>query len=362
MKLALVRRGYSPTGGAEAYLKRFAGALAAAGHQPVLYTTDEWPAADWPFELHRLRESRSPWGFARELASLNLSRSADLVFSLERLTACDCYRAGDGVHAAWLARRARQEPFWKPLFRSFQPKHRDLLRLERLMLGERQARVVIVNSNLVGREIVQHYGYPEARLHRVYNGVPPALPPERQADLRKEARRELGLSEEEYVVLFAGSGWERKGLRHAMAAAHAARSRPRLLIAGAGRRSSMPPAERALYLGPVPGLSRTLAAADAFILPTLYDPFSNACLEALAAGLPVITTAANGFSEIITADDGDMVSDPADIAALAGAIDRWAAPDTRAASAMGRRARGGSFSVDENVRKTLEVLESSFRP
>src|SRR6478672_5111518 len=107
MKLALVRRGYSATGGAEAYLKRFAGALAGARHVPVLYTSSEWPSDEWPFELRRVARGDSPAAFASAVEAMNPRGDCDLVFSLERLWSCDCFRAGDGVHAAWLARRAK---------------------------------------------------------------------------------------------------------------------------------------------------------------------------------------------------------------------------------------------------------------
>src|SRR5207245_1040817 len=80
----------------------------------------------------------------------------------------------------------------------------------------------------------------------------------------------------------------------------------RLLVAGRGnemlyktKRLRFWREETVQFLGEVADISRVYAAADIFILPTIYDPFSNACLEALACGLPVITTGSNGFSEII---------------------------------------------------------------
>src|SRR5207245_11650621 len=101
------------------------------------------------------------------------------------------------------------------------------------------------------------------------------------------------------ALLFTGSGWERKGLRFAIAAMALCRNRKmRLLVAGRGNKRFYK-SKRVQFLGEVSDLVRLYAAADIFILPTIYDPFSNACLEALACGLPVITTRANGFSEII---------------------------------------------------------------
>lgn len=354
MKLGLARRGYSPSGGAEAYLKRFADGLAAAGHQPVLFASEQWP--DWPHELRVLRGGKFPADFARALAAD--AAACDYLFSLERVLACDCYRAGDGVHAAWLERRAKHEPRWRSLFRKLQGKHRELLRLEQAMFRERTARRVVANSRLVKDEIVAHYGYPAEQIDVIYNGVPAAASLEQSAIWRGEVRRELGLGEQAYVLLFAGSGWERKGLKFAIDAIdRAGPVEPTLLVAGHGRPSSMPKSPHVRYLGAVRGLSRYLAAADAFVLPTLYDPFSNACLEALAAGLPVITTTANGFAEILEAGEGEAVTDPAETAALAHAIETWAPLERREAVRERLREKGRAFTVERNVRETLAVVQ-----
>jgi len=102
-----------------------------------------------------------------------------------------------------------------------------------------------------------------------------------------------------------------------------------------------------------------LAAADAFILPTIYDPFSNACLEAMMAGLPVITTAQNGFSEIIESGiEGEIVDQPNDIPALAGAIKMWSDPDRRAIAKLRLEALGARYTIVENVRQTLAAIQA----
>ena len=217
---------------------------------------------------------------------------------------------------------------------------------------------VIANSKMVRDEIVRRFGYPAERIHVVHNGVPPfTVPPE----ARDQTRRELGLRDGDFAVLFAGSGWERKGLRFAIEAMNAARlPNATLLVAGRGNERAMPRSGRVRFLGPVKDMPRHLAAADAFILPTLYDPFSNACLEALAAGLPVITTAHNGFAEIIAPGvEGEVVAQPDDIVALAGALEKWSDPARRAAIRPRLLALGAQFSITENVRQTLAIIEQA---
>ena len=350
MKIGLVRRGYSATGGAEAYLKRFAGAACAAGHSCVLFADGEW--TEWTGERVRLA-GKSPREFADALVAAKPRERCDFLFSLERVWSCDAYRAGDGVHAAWLARRAEFEPAWRSFFRRFSGKHRALLEIERALFSPGGAGFVIANSNWIKREIEHRFGFPAERIHVVYNGVPAFTPP---PNARADMRRELGLADDDYVLLFAGSGWERKGLRYAIDAVNS--SNATLLVAGRGNSAAMPRSDRVRYLGPVSEMPRVLAAADAFILPTLYEPFSNACLEALAAGLPVLTTAHNGFAEIIErGSEGEVFADPRDTAALAAGIARWADAARRAEARPRLLTKAARFTIGENVRSTLAVIE-----
>ena len=352
MKIGLVRRGYSATGGAEAYLKRFAEAACAAGHSCVLFADGEW--TEWTGERVRLA-GKSPREFADALAASKPRGRCDFLFSLERVWSCDAYRAGDGVHAAWLARRAMFEPAWRSFFRRFNGKHRDLLQIERALFSSGGAGVVIANSKWIKGEIERRFGFPAERVHVVYNGVPAFTPP---PEARAEMRRELGLGADDYMLLFAGSGWDRKGLRFAIDAVNACESRATLLVAGRGNPDAMPRSERVRFLGPVAEMARVLAAADAFILPTLYEPFSNACLEALAAGLPVLTPEHNGFSEIIERGiEGEVFSDPRETAVLAAGIDRWADAARRAEVRPRLLEKTARFSIAENVRSTLAIIE-----
>ena len=362
MRIGLVRRGYSGTGGAEAYLTRFAGALLAMGHECVLFTSTDWPQKAWPADRFVYLRARTPIEFADALEQQKAEENCDVLFSLERVWECDCFRAGDGVHRAWLQRRKLIEPGWKRLVRNlFNQKHRQLLRLESQLFSKRGAGVIIANSLMIKQEIIQHHHYPAERIHVVYNGVPSCAGTE---ELRLQTRRQLGLSEFDYMVLFAGSGWERKGLQFAIdGISRANLSRPLLLVAGRGNTKKYPTSRRVRFLGPIKDLRPYYAAADAFILPTVYDPFSNACLEALSAGLPVITTTSNGFSEIIKPGiEGEVLDDPTDPEAIARAIEAWSDPQRRAAIKPRLLELASQFSVEANVRATLEVLQVEKKP
>ena len=284
-------------------------------------------------------------------------RNDEVIFSLDRVLRCDCYRAGDGVHRIWLERRARSEPGPHTWFQLLNRKHREILELERALLQYGGAKQVIANSYLVKKEIVSEFGYDEKRVAVIYNGLPEAHF-KRKPGIRAELRRHWGLREPEIALLIAGSGWSRKGLRYLIQAVKRIKnSSLRLLIAGTGKKPA-PPSTAIRYLGPVADMPSLYAAADLFVLPTLYDPFSNACLEALSAGTPVITTMANGFSEIIESGvHGQIIDRGDDIRALQQAIENWIEPERRTRASKPCIDLARAYSMDRNVEQTLKVLE-----
>src|SRR5438093_1435713 len=364
LSIAFVRRGYSPAGGAEAYLKRLAPGVIDAGHNVQLIATNKWPEDQWPFgSVTRLR-AESVIGFADELEQILPRLDCGVLFSLERIWSCEVFRAGDGVHRAWLARRRNFELPLKQFVRALNRKHRDLLQLEESLLVDRKAARVIVDSRMVKKEIIDLYGYPADRIELIRNGVP--VDKFRfDSGLREKAREDLKLRPDQIALLFAGSGWERKGLLFAIQAMALCKNRKlRLLVAGRGNERRYKTTrlrfwreEPVQFLGEISDVMRLYAAADIFILPTIYDPFSNACLEALASGLPVITTRANGFSEVIEDNaHGSILDLPNDIAALRGALEAWSDDARRSAARSAIIERVSQFDISRNVSQTLQIL------
>ena len=365
LTIAFARRGYSPSGGAEAYLKRLAQGVVDLGHEARLVATDDWPTNEWSFGSITRVKANSAIGFADELKTTRPQLSCDVLMSLERVWCCNVYRAGDGVHQAWLNRRRRFEMPLQRFVRSLNRKHRNILQLEESLFARGGAGRVIANSEMVKDEIVDLYRYPADKIDLVRNGVPldrfrsdPAL--------REKSRVDLKLKPDEVALLFAGSGWERKGLRFAIEAFELCRDRKlRLLVAGRGDARGYKPKrffteEPIRFLGEVADLRPIYAAADIFILPSIYDPFSNACLEALASGLPVITTHDNGFSEIIeNGVHGSIVDRSSDSAALRDAIQFWSDESRRASARSITTERASQFDIAINVAATLKILFQS---
>src|SRR5713226_493661 len=365
VKIAFVRRGYSPSGGAESYLKRLAQGIVDLGHEAQLIANDDWPLNEWSFGSVARVKANSAIAFANELEKLRPQIRCDVLMSLERVWRCDVYRAGDGVHQAWLNRRRKFEMPLQRFVRGINRKHQDILQLEEALLAKGGAGRVIANSEMVKKEIVDLYRYPATEIAIVRNGVP--LDRFRfDPELREKSRNDLKLKPDEIALLFAGSGWERKGLRFAIEAMELCRDRKlRLLVAGRGNERDYKPKrffteEPVRFLGEVADLRPIYAAADIFILPSIYDPSSNACLEALASGLPVITTRDNGFSEIIeNGVHGSILDLPNNVSALRDAIRFWSDESRGAAARATTAERASQFDISTNVTPTLKILVQS---
>jgi len=361
LKIGFVRRGFSPSGGAEVYLRRLARGILAAGHEVMLFTTPAWPESEWPGKINRITAS-GPIEFADELERVNPRNHCHVLVSLERVWHCDFFRAGDGVHRAWLERRARFDAPLRRFARAFSRKHEGILQLEKALFGSAGAGRVIANSAMVRDEIVNYYGFPADAIDLIRNGV--RVSEFGPASLKRAAAREqFRLAEADIAVLFLGSGWERKGLRFAVAAVESLRNdRMRLLVAGRGNRSRFR-SRNVRFFGEVGDVRPLLAAADIFLLPTLYDPFSNASLEAMAAGLPVVTTRANGCSEIIEEKIHGSIVDRADnITALGEALRFWSDESRRKKAQLPLLEHATQFDLSRHIAQTLETVLSYPEP
>ncbi|MDP2826956.1 MAG: glycosyltransferase family 4 protein [Sulfuritalea sp.] len=328
MKLAIVRQKYTPFGGAERFVERALAALQARGVD-VSIVAREWQgdAAGGvqgvrvnPFYLGRTWRDA---GFARGVQRLMAQHRFDLVQSHERIPGCDIYRAGDGVHATWLELRAQ------PLDK-FAPWHRYTLAAEAAMFRHPRLRAVICNSRMVKDDIARRFGVADEKLQVIYSGVDlQAFHPRLREEQGRALREKVGVGETAPVMLFVGSGYQRKGLPTLLRAVSGMQRRDaRLWVIGRDKHESLMRKlaqtlgvdDRVLFLGAQSDVRPFYGAADVFALPTLYDPFPNAALEALACGLPLVTTTTCGAAELVTADNGAVVR-AGDVAALAASLD-----------------------------------------
>ncbi len=358
MKIALVRQRYNPYGGAERFVERALTALAAEDVELTLLAR-AWSEApspeaagahkDWrllrcnPFYIGRVWRD---WGFARAVCAAVKAHRFDLVQSHERISCCDVYRAGDGVHRQWLANRRRAAGLWERIALTLNPYHWYTLAAEKRLFHSAALRAVICNSNMVKEELRRHFGLAEAKLHVIYSGVDlDAFHPRLREAWRKRKREELGIADAAMVFLFVGSGFRRKGLPQLLRALSGVRD-AHLVVVGADKElarlrrvaEQARLSARVHFTGGQADVKPWYGMADCFVLPTLYDPFPNAALEAMACGLPLITSLQCGAAEFVESGvQGYVCRDPLDVVELARCLNLAAAPGQ--AQRMGAAAR-----------------------
>lgn len=350
MKLAIVRQKYTPFGGAERFVARALDALRAQG-VAVDIIARNWQGDTAgvkcdPFYLGRTWRDLS---FARCVQRVIASGRYDLVQSHERIPGCHIFRAGDGVHATWL------ELSGKPLT-GLSPWHRYTLAAEATMFRHPNLRAVICISRMVRDDIIRHYGVDQTKLHVIYNGLDlEVFHPRLKNHYRQDIRKRLAIPMNAPVFVYVGSGFARKGVATLIESASRMKNREaHFLIVGKDKHlqkylaltkhSGL--AARFHFLGPQKDVRPYLGTADAFVLPTLYEPLSNAVLEALACGLPVVTTTTCGAAELIRPEENGYICEARDTVLLARYLDNLALPG--AAMAMSEAARGAVASLDQS--------------
>jgi glycosyltransferase involved in cell wall biosynthesis len=195
----------------------------------------------------------------------------------------------------------------------------------------RPDRPLAVVSRKVAVDLSHYYGRKD-QVRVVYGGLDLSrFNPELRVSLRPAARARFGLAENDFVLLLIGNGWKNKGLPSLLDSAGSLQD-TRLKVLVAGRDNPAPYKDlierhhltgRVQFLPPRPDVELFYAAADAYIGPSLEDAFAQPPAEAMACGLPVITSRNNGGAEMISHNsDGLILEDPADVQTLAAWIRR----------------------------------------
>ncbi len=372
MRLALVHKRYDRIGGAEWDCYELSRQLAARGHDVHLVVGESRVPVPDGITLHRVPVIRAGQlakllSFTARAPAVWRDVDADVVVGFGRTIGHDLFRVSGGCHLGYLARVAAERGRGEALRQRLSPYQQALLAIERRQYAPGAYRKILAVSELSRDEIlalyprvpaddvaVLHYGVDATRFH-----------PDNRARHGADVRRELGIPLEQPVVLLVGSGFVRKGVDTLLAIWR--RQPPRgaaLVVVGndqhlvARRREATEIAGRVIFTGARRDVERLYAAADVFTLPSLYEGCPVAILEALASGLPVVTSRATGAPELLTgALAGLLVDDPRDQAAVAAALD--AALDPRARSRLGAVARAAALdgSLEQSVGRFEEWCE-----
>jgi len=320
-KLYIVRKEFDGLGGAENVAKRYLTGFESFFDVSLIYAGSELEGYAFSGR-HGPGWSRS-LSFAYSVNKFLSSRSDELVFSMTRGIPGTIFRMGDGVHKCWLSRKKAGL-----VKRISNPNHLITPILERSSI--RKSKFIVPNSSLIFKELEQFYPEHKHKCKVIHNGHNQAIFKFASSSQRELLKAEHKLSNNCLNLLFCANGWERKGLTHALewlskltkiAPAH-------LWVAGRGdqlsyrkRIEGLGVSKHVTFLGSITDSQRWYQMADLLTLPTLYDPFSNSCLEALACGCPVLTTQSNGVSECINETNGLTVNSPCDV--LQDSVIEW---------------------------------------
>ncbi|MDA0692931.1 MAG: glycosyltransferase family 4 protein [Nitrospinae bacterium] len=371
MKIAVIRYKYVNYGGAEGFVDQYTNQLASAGHEVHIFA-HQWqtdsaprlqvhPVPAWTFNSF-IRSLSFSWFAAREIRK----QKFDVVQSHERIFDQDIYRAGDGCHREWLEQRRKFLSPVKRFFLAFNPFHRLILFMEKGMFEKKWCRKIVAISEMVKKDIQKHYRVPDDKITVVYNGVElERFHPKNKKLYRSKIREKLKVPDASVLILFVGSGFERKGLKFLIQSLEFLSSDNwQLLLMGKGNWNrylgfTSPEKRKKIHcLDPVDDLEQYYAAADIFVLPSIYEPFGNANLEALASGLPVVTSMHSGAAEILEhGKSGMVVENPSDPKEIAEHINPLFDPVVR--ENMGRHARvlAEKFTQARNIEEMMGVYQ-----
>jgi UDP-glucose:(heptosyl)LPS alpha-1,3-glucosyltransferase len=379
-------------GGAEAYLGAVARRLLAAGHTVELFGR-AWRDLPAGVRGHRLPPPPLPRPFkqvlrpATELAFARAARARlrvagyDVVLGIRNILFATHYQPHGGSRRAALVgigeargHALRRAWYWCDPVSAL--KEAVFLHIERTLLaGPARPRVLAV-SEMVRSDFDRFNGVPPAACDVLYPGVDLGrYCPGGFLDDAALLRRYFAIPAGEVLLLFAGHNPSLKGLRvllPALAQACAAGLRARLLVVG---RLDLAPylrqathlgvADRVIFAGPISpwDMPTFFRGTDALVYPTFYDPCALVTLEALACGLPVVTTRRNGAAELMQdGREGFVIDHPRNVASLAARLHHLEDPGLRARMREAAAEIGKGLGFDAHFHRLVRLLAAGPGP
>ncbi|HJN02734.1 MAG TPA: glycosyltransferase family 4 protein [Nitrospinota bacterium] len=369
MKIAIVLMKYNPFGGYERQAALLAEAFADRGDNVTVFA-NEWlgnSRAGIKFQKVPMFKGMS-WLKVLSFALFSkhcLNREEnnfDIIIAFDRTLVMDIYRAGNACHKEWINFRKQHESILSLISIAINPLHIVINAIEKFIFSQIQKTTgkIIVLSEISALQIRQHYSVEENR----FIVVPPAVDLTRfdKSKLpvyRKEQRNKLGIEKNTLLLLHVGSGFKIKGLNSTIASLSILINkglRAELLIAGKNGSAvkkylklcqKMGLENNVHFLGGVKDIERFYAVADIFVMPSLFETFGIATIEALSFGLPVIIGRGAGVSSIVEQEKiGKVLNVPADPVELADLIEETATNEN------GLKSAG---KIDQEIEKRIGV-------
>ena len=321
MQLAFCLYKYFPHGGLQRDFMRIALECQARGHAIRVYTPiwegevpagfDVRVAPIKAFFNHHRNEKFSAW-LAADLAR----DPVDRVVGFNKMPGLDVYYAADGCY------EDKAQTLRAPIYKRW-GRYKHFADYERAVFAPESKTEILMISEVQQPLFVKHYGTPAERFHL----LPPGIAQDRRApanagEIRAEFRREFKLADDDLLLVQIGSGFKTKGLDRSLKAVaalpEALRSRTRMIAIGQDDPAPFQRQAQGLGLAAqvsiLPGRSdipRFLLGADLLIHPAYNENTGTVLLEALVAGLPVLTTAVCGYAHYIEeAEAGCVIAEP----------------------------------------------------
>jgi UDP-glucose:(heptosyl)LPS alpha-1,3-glucosyltransferase len=369
-------------GGAERYLVDLCTRMARENFEVHVYA-EHWDEEGNGIHFHQVKTIHFPkslrlLSFAVRATKEMVKGNYDVTLGVGNTLRADVLQPHGGVHWAWFWRslRAYDHPItWmiKLLGRVLSPKQWISGYIEDAPYKNRRFNKIIAISDMVKKDVIRWYGIPEDRIVVVYNGVDIERFHPRNRQYREEIRRRHGIGDE-LVILFVSNNFRMKGLPYLLKGLGEIKKEDhppfKLLILGRGRKDSylrlankIEISKETIFVGSTDEPEKYYGAADLLVHPTFYDACSLTVLEALASGLPVITTSSNGASGILTnGQEGFVIKDPRDIKILCEKIAYFFDEGKRQESSFHAHQCMRRYSVERNysemVANLLGIIDS----
>jgi UDP-glucose:(heptosyl)LPS alpha-1,3-glucosyltransferase len=382
LKIAILLDKFLPSRGGERYFTFLASELARMGHDVHIFASKVEATDNPPYSIHLIPVMKFPRSLRILSFRYNASRMLrrydfDIIHGVAESCEVNVLNPHGGVEPAYLKQEFAS--IGNPVYRAYKFLKRYLsirhyleTGLQKRLYGGKALKRVIAISSMIKRDIIRYYGFPEDRISVVFNSVDlDRFHPRNRELYRKAKRMELGMSEDTLLLLFAGNNFRLKGVSTLIKAMALLSKRLRgqdfrLVVAGRGHAGGyhrlaqrLGIADKVVFAGAVNGMEQWYGATDIYVHPTFYDSCSLTVLEALASGLPVITTKFNGAAEAIQSTAaGIVINDPADPTELAEAIAEFLDQEKRTRAIPASRACMERYSPERNLAETVAVYNA----
>ena len=372
MEIALITKNFAPIrGGAERYGYNLAQEMAQMGHNIHVFCNHFEVPIHPAIRHHPVKKWRKPFkakSYIDNIRQVLVRNDFSVVYSIVPYYPADVYRAGDGVHLHW-THLNHPNPLKRAICQ-FLPGKWSTLAIERQIYDPSgNYKFFITNSNLVKGHIQRYYQIAPERIHVIYNGVDHETFHPGEKSHRNGWLQSKGIPSSSLVILFVGNNWERKGLKTLLRGARKwlLAQKAVLVVIGRGKPKKwthllnrLGISSQVYFVGQTQDVTSWYRASDVLALPTLYDPFANVTLEAMASGVPAITTAENGASEIIrNGENGYVLARSDDAQSLQEFLGSLMEGSLRANMAQKALETAQGFTLRKNAQETLSVLEKA---